>query len=972
MSRLMKPLLDWRLVVPGLCGLLGCAAPSRPAALSPPSPAVGAAVASAPVAPSPAGRARAQVVQTATGLAVQLVPTPHAETVAVQLWLRAGSADDPEGAAGLSHLLERLLLEEQAGPLTSQLRAEGCEVSSLTAPDYVLFHVLAPARKAPAALALIGRILAPLTVDEAALERQRRAIARELADGQRVPAQRAQQQLLGAAFSRHPYRHAPSGSVETLPALQLPALHEHRARLFRPERLTLVVSGGFDEAGLREQARALGQGLLAAPESEPVRPVEPLQPGPRIVIAESPNPDESQLLVGFRTAPAGSPDAAALDLAAALLSNAGAAGSPARRREPPFEAHFLRGRDAGLLMLSAREAGDPIEALRTLLAPVFRLASQELAPAELVRVQSLVAADATLRKDTPTGLARRLGWFATLAVDEAAYEARQRALVPRELLQTLSRYLTPENLTVLALRPRGAPERHAEAATELSRRLELVISTSRLPRGTPGRARPEGSGLASATQRLRSGLRVAVYPDPSVPIVAAAVRWRGGLRLEDERTAGLHELLTRVYPRATRTRSPQALERELEAIAGRLTASVDRDSFGFAGEWLSSSAEQGLALLADCLLHAQLPEAELERERRSFIAAVSPPRTPSGSAGPESDGSSLATRLLRKALAARAPYPTEATPQSLAGLGRRQLAEALRRSYPISEATLVVVGDVQPAAVIERLEALLGSAPAAAASSPAAATPPSVRPAPAVVGSGSLAPRLFAVSRGGPGELAVGFPIPALSDAERAAAAVLAELLCGGSQKLQRELVERAGLALSAGGRLEQGLDGGELILWLSSSPSRLESAEVGLRDFLHRFVDQPLDESEVALARDRLVSRRAMQEQRRSDRALHAARALALGQEPRREPLEAVLPAVDATQVRQVARRLLKEENMIRAAVVPESLAPALAVRLLPQSKAAPLLAARPVAGAPSKPAARGERRPERAPAAKSRPKKR
>jgi zinc protease len=472
-------------------------------------------------------------------------------------------------------------------------------------------------------------------------------------------------------------------------------------------------------------------------------------------------------------------------------------------------------------------------------------------------------------------------------------------------------------------------------------------------------ARPAQAGVLEYT--LPSGARLLIVPEHSVEIVGVAALWPGGLRAEDERTAGAHQLLARLWPRSSRVRTAEALGRELEQISGTLQPVVELDAFGLRGELLSSHLDQGLALLADCLSQPSFSEADADRERRSLIGelrgelhsdlrAAAPallgnlePLTPSSEATaaqllPRDDAATAALRLFKGALLPGHPYALEPSLQSVGGLSRRRLLELFRRAYPLSKLTIAVVGDVDPQTVLERLDARLPAAPA---------SPPPTAP----VLAEPLEPRtpLQRVSYrpSQHAHMVVGFRAPGLRGPEHYAVEVLFELLAGPLGRLGRELKEKRGLAYAVQGVLELGTDLGFLALHLATSPSTFDVAQTGLREELRKLIDHPISQDELLRAQDQLVSRQAARRQRRDGHALELARAATLAlpsAEASTEGYEAGVRAVSAAAVQGAARRYLDDQRAVVAAVLPESLQRRLSerpnlVELMQDQAAAPRL---------------------------------
>jgi hypothetical protein len=147
----------------------------------------------------------------------------------------------------------------------------------------------------------------------------------------------------------------------------------------------------------------------------------------------------------------------------------------------------------------------------------------------------------------------------------------------------------------------------------------------------------------------------------------------------------------------------------------------------------------GWRCLADCLTQPNFADADTERERRAFLQelrgrGISASSVSASSAAkswdlpselvsqvtqPRDEGAVTALRLLKNSLLPTHPYRLDATTQSVASLTRRRLLEFVRRAYPLNRLTLAIVGDVDPAVVIEQLETRLGPATPTAASPPA-------------------------------------------------------------------------------------------------------------------------------------------------------------------------------------------------------------------------------------------------------------
>ena len=838
------------------------------------------------------------------GARVQILPDRLVGTVAVQLWVSGGVASEPDGALGVSHLCERLLLHELAASVNERIRAIGGEVSSFTTLDHTVFHLLLPQGRFELALDFLAAILTPpAPFDEPMLNRQREQALLEQRRSQLSPRSLAVEKLRELSFPGHPYGRPLLGDKDRLLTLRVADVAAFYERSYRPEHVTVVASGAVTDS-LANPLLSLISGLKgAASPSAPEHP--PLDDPPRL--------KKPQLLVAVHDDPAGqavvaaalpgvaasTEDVAALDLWAQLLRTGRGLRTLGTRPGSEVSALSFAGRKPGLLLLEAAvPSGQLEEATQKLLGELFRLSQRDIEPGELLRAKQRLLGETALLLDTPSGRARRAGQFTSLGISEERYELSVRELSEVALRKTILRYLRPDALALLWLLPRTRSPR--DEVTQLERARQRLLGQLQLagPSSVPTTTTPERASDGMWRYQVPGGPLLLVVPDHTVKVVGAAASWPGGLRLEDEATAGSHVLMARLWPHSSRGRGGASFGELLSQLRGTVTTQLDLDGFGVVGEWPSLMEDEALPLFLDGLSPPEPAESEFERERRQLVAETRHLE----------QGLQPSLRLLKNHLYAGHPYQLEPSVQSLSGLSRRRLLELLRRAYSPSQMTLAIVGDIEPHTVISLVESRLQTS-----------SHPVPHPAPAL--PSTEAPKQFlSYHARDQALLALGFRIPGLQSTDRAALLLLQEVLLGDGGRLQRELVERRGLLLKLEARLERGLLGGALLFGAVTTPSSLDSAEASVRDELRRLLDHPLSDEELRAAQQRLVGRDATKRQRRGELALALARRSALGL-PSGEDDDRQLLSLTAAQVQEVARRYLDERHAVLQAVLPQTL---------------------------------------------------
>ena len=358
----------------------------------------------------------------ANGLQVVSIPDAAAATVAVQVWFRVGGKDDPPGRSGFAHLFEHMMFKStrhMASETFDRLTEDvGGNNNAYTAEDVTVYQSEVPTNHLERLLWAEAERMAYLTVDQANFDSERDVVKEELR--QRVladPYGRLFNELPAAAFDVHPYRRPVVGSIEDLDAATLADVRAFHSTYYRPDNAVLVVSGGFEPAQLdawvERYFAPLQRPLGAVPRVDIKEP--PLAANRRLSL-QAPNVPLPAVAMVWRGPAQRHPDAAALRVAAALLS----AGDSARLNEAlvyraqvaqqaGFSADLYA--DAGTLVAYAiSAAGKSLATIEPmLLAEIERLALRPISEAELDKVRTQLLTAALSSRQRPPGRAAAVG-----------------------------------------------------------------------------------------------------------------------------------------------------------------------------------------------------------------------------------------------------------------------------------------------------------------------------------------------------------------------------------------------------------------------------------------------------------------------------------------------------------------------------------------------------------------------------------
>jgi zinc protease len=409
----------------------------------------------------------------ANGLQVITVESHTSPTVSVQVWYHVGGRNDPAGRSGFAHLFEHLMFKS-----TVNLRADqfdrltedvGGANNASTGDDVTEYHEVVPSNYLETLLWAEAERMMNLKVDEANFKSERAVVEEEYR--QRIlasPYGRLFNALSSASYLEHPYRRPVIGNIDDLEAATLSDVVAFHARYYRPDNATLIVAGDFDQKQLDGWIDKYF-GVVPRPDAPLPRfdASEPPWPNDRLADVRGPRVPLPAVALTWLAPPTTSPDAPALQVAAAVL----ASGESSRLNQSlvyrlrvatqaGFNADLRVG--PGLLTAYAIAAGakSSAEVGAALLAEVTRLATTPPSVAELAKVKTQLVTEAFISRQTPLGLASAIGDAAVLEGNAARVntdlDALQRVSAA-DVQRVMRRYIVDSKKVTIEYRQESAP-----------------------------------------------------------------------------------------------------------------------------------------------------------------------------------------------------------------------------------------------------------------------------------------------------------------------------------------------------------------------------------------------------------------------------------------------------------------------------------------------------------------------------------
>lgn len=402
---------------------------------------------------------------------------------------------------------------------------------------------------------------------------------------------------------------------------------------------------------------------------------------------------------------------------------------------------------------------------------------------------------------------------------------------------------------------------------------------------------------------LGNGLRLVVVPMPWLRSASIAVFVNVGSRYESERRAGISHLTEHMLFKGTPTRPRSThITGELESVGGILNASTDKEITLYWAKAASEHLSLALDVISDMLRESVIRPSDVSRERDVIAEELRMIAD---------DPQDWVYVLADEALWPNHPYGREiaGSQETVASFRRRDVIEHIQRYYGPNNVVIAIAGGIDVRAVQDLVEQNF--------STWQPIEPLTPEPAPSFVGAGTwlLEDKQFEQLN-----VCLAFPGVAREHPDHAALEVLTTILGGGaSSRLFEQLRERRGLAYDVGASAAHFRDTGSVILSFGTDPQKgAEALECCVAE-IDRLERRRVSERELYKARQMFSGRLWL--------ALEDTNAVAgwfgsqeILQDRVVSPEEAIsaVNAVDADDVRRVARAYLRPEFMRVAAVGP------------------------------------------------------
>ncbi len=370
-----------------------------------------------------------ELVQLPNGAQLVLAPMAGRESVAASILVRVGSRWETKRLAGVSHFLEHIVFKgterfPTSRDVSQSIEGIGGVLNASTDKELTTFWAKVPGAHLELALRLLFDLaFAPRIAAEEA-ERERNVVIEELSMYLDQPGDLVQMIFDGLLWGDHPLARDPAGTKASLARIGAAELSAYRSAYYVPDRVVVVLSGGFDpDRALQLVERCFDEQGPAAVAKGGRRSDGgvPPQLGPEPVAkVRKRRGEQVHILLGVRCSSYLDPERWSLDVLNTVLGE----GMSSRlflelreRQALAYDVHSFaaRHRDSGAFgIYIATQPHQGETAIRGALLEVGRMVRERLTTEEMERTKTQIEGRLRLQLEGTSAMAEFLGHQAAL------------------------------------------------------------------------------------------------------------------------------------------------------------------------------------------------------------------------------------------------------------------------------------------------------------------------------------------------------------------------------------------------------------------------------------------------------------------------------------------------------------------------------------------------------------------------------
>lgn len=183
------------------------------------------------------------------GLRIVSETIPHFRSVAVGVFVKAGSRDELADENGLTHFIEHMLFKGTETRTAKQIAREfdriGGDMNAYTSKEYTCYYAKVLDQHAEQVISIFADMFFNSKMDPAEIEKERQVVLEEISMTEDMPDDDVHEQLWRVMYPRHSIGAPILGTVQTLQTFTKEKIEQFMDRHYTPGNTVISVAGNI-------------------------------------------------------------------------------------------------------------------------------------------------------------------------------------------------------------------------------------------------------------------------------------------------------------------------------------------------------------------------------------------------------------------------------------------------------------------------------------------------------------------------------------------------------------------------------------------------------------------------------------------------------------------------------------------------------------------------------------------------------
>ncbi len=215
-------------------------------------------------------------IQLDNGVRIVTEKVPSVRSVALGIWVGAGSRHENEKIAGISHFIEHLMFKgtenRSATDIAEALDAVGGQLNAFTTKEFTCYYAKILDEHFDLALDVLSDMFFNSTFTEKAIEKERGVIEEEIKMYEDTPDELIHDLFVQTAWPDHPLGKPILGTVRSLEAITRNDIINYIDRHYTANNIVVAVAGNIDHQIVQNKIARIFEKMKPAPKPEGILP----------------------------------------------------------------------------------------------------------------------------------------------------------------------------------------------------------------------------------------------------------------------------------------------------------------------------------------------------------------------------------------------------------------------------------------------------------------------------------------------------------------------------------------------------------------------------------------------------------------------------------------------------------------------------------------------------------------------------